>query len=83
MVGRMSDSLCQVEEKPAQVLEVGHPIPYPATVRIVSGRAVLPNIRSGWLESALQTEAGRSYSYTLPVTLGQELQVTVPTGMVQ
>ena len=80
---RMSDSWRQVEENPAQLEQAGHPIPYPASVRIVAGRAVLANIRSGWLEFAVETDAGPSYVFTMPVTLGRELQVTVPAGGAQ
>ncbi len=80
---RMSDSWRQVEENPAQLEQAGQPIPYPASARIVAGRAMLPNIRSGWLEFAVETDAGPSYAYTMPVTLGQELQVTLPAGGAQ
>lgn len=80
---RMSDSWRQMEESPAQIEQAGQPIPYPASVRIVAGRAALPNIRSGWLEFAVETDAGPSYAYTMPVTLGQELQVTIPVGGAQ
>jgi hypothetical protein len=77
---RMSDSWRQFAENPAQVEEPGHPIPYPTAVRIVDGKATLPQMRSGWLEFAVETDAGPAYSYTLPVQLGQELQVSVPLG---
>jgi hypothetical protein len=76
---RMSDSWRQVEENPAQLEQAGYPIPYPASARVLNGSAVLPNIRSGWLEYAIETDTGPSYSYTSPVTLGQELRVIVPT----
>ena len=80
---RMSDSWRQVEENPAQLEQAGQRIPYPASVRIVAGRAVLPNIRSGWLEFAVETDVGPSYAYTMPVTLGQELRVMLPPGGAQ
>ena len=78
---RMSDSWRQFEENPAQVEQPGYPIPYPASARIMNGSAMLPNVRSGWLEYAIEMDAGPSYSFISPVTIGQELRVTVPTGV--
>ena len=77
---RMSDSWRQVEENPAQVEQAGFPIPYPTAVRVVDGKAKLLQIRSGWLEFVVETDAGPSYAYRVPVGLGQELRVTVPSG---
>jgi hypothetical protein len=76
---RMSDSWRQIEENPAQVEQAGLPIPYPAAVRIIDGKLTLPQVRSGLLEFAVETDAGSTYSYALPVALGQELKVTVPS----
>jgi hypothetical protein len=75
---RMSDSWRQFEENPAQLEQPGHPIPYPTAVRIEDGKATLREIRSGWLEFTIETDAGPAYSYTTPVEPGQELRVTVP-----
>jgi hypothetical protein len=75
---RMSDSWRQIEENPAQLEQAGLPIPYPPAVRIVDGRATLSQIRSGWLEFLVERDTGSAYAYTMPVTLGQDLNVTVP-----
>jgi hypothetical protein len=75
---RMSDSWRQVDENPAQLEQAGLPIPYPAAVRIIDGKATLPQIRSGWLEFVVENDEGSSYSYTMGVSPGQELRVTVP-----
>jgi hypothetical protein len=80
---RMSDSWRQIEEDPGRIESQGDPIPYPAAERIVTGQATLHKIRSGWLEFAVELDSGAAYTYRLPVTRGQLLNVTVPVGGVQ
>jgi hypothetical protein len=75
---RMSDSWRQTQEDPGLIEQSAHPIPYPEAVRVVAGRAVLHNIRTGWLEFAVEMDAGARYVYQMPVVQGQALQVTVP-----
>jgi len=75
---RMSDSWRQVEENPAQLEQAAYPIPYPAAARIVAGMATLPRIREGWLELVVETDAGAIFSFTVPVSAGRELRLTLP-----
>jgi hypothetical protein len=75
---RMAESWKQVEENPAQLEQAAHPIPYPAAVRIVGGRATLPRIREGWLDLAVESDKGATFSFTVPVSPQRELSLTLP-----
>lgn len=75
---RMSEAWRQVEENPARLEEAAHPIPYPAAARIVSGRATLPRIREGWLDLAVESDEGPTFSFTVPVSPKRELSLTLP-----
>lgn len=75
---RMSESWRQVEENPWQLEEAGHPIPYPAAVRIVGGRATLPRIREGWLDLTVESDKGTTFAFTVPVSPPRELTLKLP-----
>lgn len=75
---RMSESWRQVQENPAQTEEANDPIPYPPAARIVNGRATLPNIRAGQLELLVELDTGPTYSFTVLVAPGRELQLHLP-----
>ena len=78
---RMSDAWRQVQENPRQLEQAAYPIPYPAASRIVAGEATLPRIREGWLELAVEVDAGPVYRFTAPVRAGQELHLVLPVAM--
>jgi hypothetical protein len=75
---RMSESWRQVAENPAQLEEAAYPIPYPAAARLAGGAATLPRVRAGALDLFVELDSGSVYSFTVPVTLNQELRLTVP-----
>jgi hypothetical protein len=77
---RMSDSWRQVEENPAQLEQAAHPIPYPAAARLVAGKATLPRIREGWLNLSVESDGGAVFDFTVPVSPGRELNLTLPEG---
>jgi len=77
---RMSDSWRQVEENPAQLEQAAHPIPYPAAVRVIQGRATLPRVREGALELLLELDTGQIYSFMTSVGSSRELLLGVPVN---
>lgn len=75
---RMSESWRQVQEDPMQAELAADPIPYPAAVRIVGGKAALPRIREGWLNLLVESDSGAVASFMVPVSPKQVLRLTLP-----